>query len=161
MPKILSRLSVCTLAALMLSCGKHRHHTPTDASVDPSSDPCSRPPLQGTDRCKGAIQVELNTCPMISMTATPLVIAPGTRVLLMASFFDAEGDAVTQEWFADPDGKLDMSDAPKIYFDCESIGRKTITLVATDEHDCANMDSVEVVCVDSTPSQDAATANGP
>jgi hypothetical protein len=149
----LSTLSICALAALTASCHGH-HHRALDAGIDPASD-CQREPFKSQDICKGGIQVRVNTCPKISLMATPTRVAPDGRVLLTASVFDAEGDAVMQDWLADPDGTLDPSMDPNVFYSCESIGRKTITVIATDALGCESMEELEVSCIDAASFENA------
>lgn len=145
-----STLSICVLAALTAGChGRGRNDY--DAGTDPAAAACRHDP----NACKGGIQIRLNSCPRISLFATPTRIAPNGQAMLTASFLDAEGDDVTSEWYGDPDGIVDVSMLPTAFYKCESIGRKTITVVATDEYDCETMDQIEISCVDAQSFENA------
>ena len=150
-----STLSICLLAALMASCRGSRHRRSTDAGTDPASDLCLSEPFKSTEACKGGVIIQLNTCPVISLTATPLRVAPTERVSLSGTFVDAEANMVEAEWMADPDGTLDVSTPSSVFYTCESIGRKTITVFATDEHDCESSKMIEVTCIDASSFEQA------
>lgn len=153
-----STLSICILASLMASChGKGRRDRVVDAGADPASILCEKEPFKSTEACKGGIVIQLNTCPVINLTATPLRVAPGQRVTLTGTFLDAEANMVTSEWMADPDGILEVTSPTDAFYTCESIGRKMITVIATDEFDCESSELLEVTCIDPGSFEQAGT----
>lgn len=153
-----STLSVCLLASSSAAC-HGGHGEAFDAGVDPISELCRKEPFKSSEACQGHIAVNgtLNTCPMISLEATPLQVALDKSVMISGTIDDPEGGMVTQEWSAEPDGTFDLSSLPTAYYLCESIGRKTLTLIATDELGCASSEVFEVSCMDLAAFEQAGT----
>ncbi|HEY6879401.1 MAG TPA: hypothetical protein VI299_15345 [Polyangiales bacterium] len=151
--RTLGTLSICVLSALSTGCHGHGR-TDYDGGIDPASELCRR----NADSCKGGIQLRINTCPRVDLLATPARIAPNGLSMITAAVFDAEGNSVTSEWFGDPDGTLDISALPTAYYRCESIGRKTITVVVKDEFECETMEQIEITCVDAQSFENAGSA---
>jgi hypothetical protein len=154
-------LSVCLLAAfgsLASAChgGKSQH---LDAGVDPISELCKKAPFASSEQCKGRILVsgQLNTCPKISLEASPLQVELDKSVMISGAVDDPEGGSVTQEWSAEPDGTFDLASSPTVFYLCESIGRKTLTLIASDEQGCESSEVIEVSCMDVAAFEQAGT----
>lgn len=116
---------------------------------------CKREPYKSMPMCKGALQVRINTCPEVELSLSPARIAPGGRTVLSAFIYDGEEDEVTQEWLGEPDGRFETIAAPDVHYYCESIGRKTITLISTDAQGCETMKQIEVLCVDASSFENA------
>ena len=78
-------------------------------------------------------------------------------VMISGAIDDPEGGTVSQEWSAEPDGTFDLSSPPLVFYLCESIGRKTLTLIASDEQGCESSEVIEVSCMDVAAFEQAGT----
>jgi hypothetical protein len=149
----MSILCVCASAALTASCGADGADGGGDS--DSMAELCKREPYNSMPMCKGGIQIRVNTCPEIELSLSPARIAPGHRTVLTTVIYDGEADEVTQEWLGDPDGRFDTGATPDVHYYCESLGRKTITLVATDAQGCESTRKIELLCIDATSFENA------
>jgi hypothetical protein len=154
-------LSLCILAtfsSLASACHEGKRNR-LDAGIDPISELCKKEPFASTEECKGRILVsgQLNTCPKISLEASPLQVQLDKSVMISGVINDPEGGSVEQEWSAEPDGTFDLSSSPVVFYLCESIGRKTLTLIASDEQGCETSEVFEVSCMDVAAFEQAGT----
>jgi hypothetical protein len=153
MKSTLGLLYVGASAALAASCGGQGGDGA--GGSDPMAELCKHEAYKSLPACKGALQVRINTCPEIDLSLSPARIAPGSQTVLSALLYDDEHDEVAQEWLADPDGRFDASAPAEVHYYCESIGRKLITLIATDAQGCESMQQTEVLCVDASSFENA------
>jgi hypothetical protein len=143
------RLSVVCLLLVPASCRGGGKHHPRDAATDPSTPDggvqCSAEAAE--EGCGVVIRGEFNQCPRVSFEASPVQTRLDQGVLVSSMSVDPEGDALSFQWAAEPDGHFDDPAALMTNYRCESIGRKTIQLTVLDARGCDSQGELEVTCV--------------
>ena len=113
--------------------------------------PASGCPDAGDGPDGAQLQLEVNNCPRVALDVTPVRALLDQPVRVSSRSEDADGDALSYEWLAEPDGDYADPSEPATDYLCESLGRKTLQLLATDEHGCEASAEVEVSCVPAAP----------
>ena len=93
------------------------------------------------------LQATLNHCPHVTLEATPVLAYTFQQVRVHSMSFDPEGDALTYEWTARPDGTFASSRAILTAYQCRSEGVKHIAVRVSDERGCTSTREVQVTCV--------------
>ncbi|MDB4991420.1 MAG: hypothetical protein JWN04_6598 [Myxococcaceae bacterium] len=159
-----SQLSLSGVLLLAAACGHHGHHE-HDAAVDPSTGDdagvcrdasCGSPGATGV-----VVRADFNQCPRMAMEVSPIQAYLDQPIMVTSHVVDPENDALTFEWTSEPDSTFEAPDAPVTYFHCDSIGRKTIHLAATDARGCEVDGDVEVSCVNVNAFVNAGTQQMP
>lgn len=145
------RFGLCS--CLVLSWGCRHGHPRRDAATDPSTESDAAVcdfDAGATPVCTGTVdlQTRVNFCPRLALAVTPTQTLMDQGVQVSSGAVDPENDPITFEWTAEPDGRFDDPSAGATIYRCDSMGRKTLTLVANDGPDCDVDDTVEVSCVD-------------
>lgn len=142
-------LTVCSTLAPAAACkGGKGHESFTDPVLDGGACPESECPDAGEEGPDGALlEVELNNCPHVALEVAPARALVDQPIRVISKAEDADGDALSYEWLAEPDGEFDEQTVPLTSYRCQSLGRKTLRLVATDERGCEADQELEVSCV--------------
>lgn len=93
------------------------------------------------------LQATLNHCPHVTLEATPVLAYTFQQVRVHSMSFDPEGDALTYEWSARPDGSFASPRAILTAYQCRSEGVKHIAVRVTDARGCTSTREVQVTCV--------------
>lgn len=90
---------------------------------------------------------EVNNCPTVAVTVSPLSAEVGETINLSASATDSDGDAVTYSWSASA-GTVAQPDAASTTYECTAAGTATVELVVDDGFGCDVTRAVDVTCTD-------------
>jgi hypothetical protein len=159
MSRFKSAAYLCLSSSLLLAAACHRHGRGdgpeySDGSVDSAEvgdgGLCFLDAISPSECGATTVVINgrLNFCPRIALEITPLHAALQQGILVTSQTVDPEGDAFSLDWSAEPDGHFDRDDAARTYYRCASLGRKTLRVVASDEHGCESSEQVEVSCVE-------------
>jgi NAD(P)-dependent dehydrogenase (short-subunit alcohol dehydrogenase family) len=102
----------------------------------------------GTKDGKVVINVTV-ACPglyLADVTVSPLAVAVGDTIAVLANASDADAGARTYEWSA-PSGRFDDPSAARTIFHCESAGFVTLNLKVLADNGCAENHTIEVDCL--------------
>jgi hypothetical protein len=136
---------------LVTGCRGHGHGKPNrDAAVDPSTGrdaavSCSA--AAADEGCGVVIHGEFNQCPRVSFDASPIQVSMTRAVTVSSMSVDPEGDALSYQWTAEPDGEFDDASGLLTQYHCQSMGRKTLQLTVLDARGCDSQGELEVTCV--------------
>ncbi|MEY4508681.1 MAG: hypothetical protein RLZZ450_803 [Pseudomonadota bacterium] len=93
------------------------------------------------------LHATLNHCPHVTVEATPVLAYTFQQVRVHSMSFDPEGDALTYEWIARPDGTFASPRAILTTYQCGSEGVKELAARVTDARGCTSIRKVRIRCV--------------
>lgn len=102
----------------------------------------------GQSRADGdlAVNADVNECPRVNFSVSPLRVRVGSSTELSATATDENGDPLVYSWSSTV-GPVAPPDAAEASLTCNTVGRGLVTLVVDDGHDCNVTRRAPITCL--------------
>jgi hypothetical protein len=91
--------------------------------------------------------LDVDFCSRAWIEVTPSSGVLDQNVSVRARAKDSERNGLNATWMSDPDGTFADAAAATTTYHCDSLGRKTLRMIAEDDRGCDSEGKVEINCV--------------